>query len=156
MTHDPILEEITRRLGKRLRRLALATLRPEDWPRWLELDPEFQPDYAHYRARMDAAAAQLKAAGVATVEVVVLPDDSSNGRGSVASATVPVRDHSTRSKGRCTPTRDARTDAGAPTATMRTCRLRHADRARKVREAPSSRPTGAGRATRDSASNNPE
>jgi hypothetical protein len=75
MTHDPKLEEITRRLGKRLQRLALATLRPEDWDRWMALDPAFQPDYAHYRRRMDAVGAQLKAAGVATVEVVVDPDE---------------------------------------------------------------------------------
>jgi len=37
-----------------VRRVAIAWLRKEDWPRWLELDPDFQPDYEHWLKRMDS------------------------------------------------------------------------------------------------------
>lgn len=55
--------------------MALAWMRKEDWPRWLEIDPEFQPDYAHWLARMNAASAQLTAQGVPVMKVIVDPDE---------------------------------------------------------------------------------
>ena len=58
-----------------LRRTAIAWLRKEDWPRWLELDPLFQPDYQIWLRRMEAMYADLQAKGVNVVKVEVLPDE---------------------------------------------------------------------------------
>jgi hypothetical protein len=38
--------------------LAVTWFRKEDWPRWLAIDPDFQPDYDHWLERSEA---QLKA-----------------------------------------------------------------------------------------------
>lgn len=55
----------------KLKRMAIAWLREEDWPRWLELDPGFQPHYANWLARMESTYEKLKAAGVNVVKVDV-------------------------------------------------------------------------------------
>lgn len=34
---------------------AVAWFREEDWPRWCEIDPDFQPDYQHWLGRAEAA-----------------------------------------------------------------------------------------------------
>jgi hypothetical protein len=43
--------------------VAIAWLRKEDWPRWLAIDPEFQPDYNHWLKRMEATVKQLEQRG---------------------------------------------------------------------------------------------
>ncbi len=59
----------------KLRALALAWLREEDWPRWLEIDPQFQPDYQHWLARMEAAFAQHQRIGYKVEKIVVGIDE---------------------------------------------------------------------------------
>ncbi|MRD46772.1 hypothetical protein GHT07_05765 [Caenimonas koreensis DSM 17982] len=46
-----------------VRSIALAWLRKDEWPRWLELDPQFQPDYEHWLRRMNEAVAELQRRG---------------------------------------------------------------------------------------------
>jgi hypothetical protein len=58
----------------KVKRMAVAWMRKEDWPRWLEIDPQFQPDYDHWLRRMEAAYADLLAKGVNAVKVEVLPE----------------------------------------------------------------------------------
>jgi len=57
----------------KLKRLAIAWMRQEDWPAWLAMDPNFQPSFEHYRKRMETTFARLKAAGVNAVKVEILP-----------------------------------------------------------------------------------
>ena len=59
---------------KRLHR-GIAWLRKEDWPRWLDIDPDFQYDYDYWHRRMQGAYERLKAAGVSVVKVEVLPEE---------------------------------------------------------------------------------
>lgn len=59
----------------KVKRMAMAWLREEDWSRWLELDPQFQPDYQHWLKRMNAMYAELQAKGINVVKVEVLPDE---------------------------------------------------------------------------------
>lgn len=59
----------------KLRSLAISWFREEDFPRWLSIDPEFQPDYAHWLARSEAAFARYQAAGAPIVKVTILPDE---------------------------------------------------------------------------------
>lgn len=59
----------------RFQGVAAAWLRQEDWPRWLEIDPDFQPDYAHWLKRMEKAVAKHQAAGIPIVNVMVDPDE---------------------------------------------------------------------------------
>jgi hypothetical protein len=58
-----------------LKRFALAWLRKEDWPRWLEIDSDFQPDYYHWLRRVTDAEARLKSDGVNVVRIDVLPEE---------------------------------------------------------------------------------
>lgn len=55
--------------------IAVAWMRKEDWPRWLALDPDFQPDYEHWLKRMTDAVARLEAEGKLCETVEVLPDE---------------------------------------------------------------------------------
>lgn len=69
-----------------LQGIAAAWFRREDWPRWLEIDPDFQPDYQHWHARMEKAVAQYRAAGTPIIKTIVLPDEflawsTANGKG---------------------------------------------------------------------------
>ena len=50
--------------------LATTWYRKKDWPRWLELDPEFQPDYDHWLKRMEGQIAALEKQGVLVEKVV--------------------------------------------------------------------------------------
>ena len=59
----------------KLQGMALAWMRREDWPRWLAIDPLFQPDYNHWLRRMEKAEAQLKAAGTPVIKVMVDPEE---------------------------------------------------------------------------------
>jgi hypothetical protein len=43
--------------------MAVAWLRKEDWPCWLAVDHEFQPDYAHWLKRVEAAIKRLEGQG---------------------------------------------------------------------------------------------
>lgn len=52
----------------KVKRLAVAWMRESEWPRWLVLDSKFQPDYQHWRRRMESTVADLKAAGVNVVK----------------------------------------------------------------------------------------
>lgn len=55
--------------------VGVAWFRREDWPRWLAMDAQFQPDYAHWLRRMTAVFADLQAKGVPVVKVVLDPDE---------------------------------------------------------------------------------
>jgi hypothetical protein len=50
-------------LPSKMRSIALAWLRQGDWPRWLAIDSQFQPDYDHWLDRMDAAVSELESRG---------------------------------------------------------------------------------------------
>lgn len=68
-----------------MKRIAVSWFRQEDWPQWCELDPDFQPDHAHWLRRMDALFAQ-QPPGVTFVKVVIEPAEfmrwsKANGRG---------------------------------------------------------------------------
>ncbi len=55
--------------------MAIAWMNKDDWPRWLEVDHEFQPDYAHWRKRMEATIERLEAEGIHAVKVIIRPDE---------------------------------------------------------------------------------
>jgi len=66
--------------------LGVAWFREDDWPRWLAMDANFQPDYQHWLRRMNAVFTDLQAKGVPVVKVVLDPAEflewsSANGRG---------------------------------------------------------------------------
>lgn len=61
--------------GVKLKRLAVAWLAQEDWPAWLAMDPNFQPDYQHWLRRMETTFTRLEAAGVNVVKIEIRPDD---------------------------------------------------------------------------------
>jgi len=61
-------------MGINLQGLAITWFRREDWPRWLEIDPQFQPDYAHWLKRMDKALVAYRAAGIPIIKPLVHPD----------------------------------------------------------------------------------
>ena len=62
-------------LGTKMRGLGISWFRKEDWPRWLEIDSQFQPDYQHWLRRNEAAFAKYQAAGVPIIKVLVDPDE---------------------------------------------------------------------------------
>lgn len=62
-------------LPPKMRSLSLAWLREEDWPRWLAIDPNFQPDYQHWLRRMEAALKHYEGQGKRVVKVIVDPDE---------------------------------------------------------------------------------
>jgi hypothetical protein len=55
--------------------IAVAIMRKEDWPRWLSIDPDFQPDYDHWRKRIDVAIKEMRQRGTLVEEVVIDPDE---------------------------------------------------------------------------------
>ena len=55
--------------------MAVAWFRKEDWPRWLTIDPNFQPDYDHWLKRTETAIAELQKSGTLTEKVVIDPDE---------------------------------------------------------------------------------
>lgn len=59
----------------KLQGMAVAWFRQEDWPRWCAMDPGFQPDYEHWRERIEEAFARYQAEGVPVVKVTLDPDE---------------------------------------------------------------------------------
>ena len=59
----------------RLQGLAIAWMREQDWPAWLAIDPNFQPDYRIWLQRMDATYARYQAAGVPVIKVEIRPQE---------------------------------------------------------------------------------
>ena len=61
--------------GINLKGLAVAWLREEDWPRWLSIDSDFQPDYQHWLRRIEAALKEQETRGHRVVKVTIDPDE---------------------------------------------------------------------------------
>jgi predicted alpha/beta hydrolase len=59
----------------KLQGLSVAWFRREDWPRWCDMDPDFQPDYQHWLRRMEDVYARIKATGAPVVKVLIDPDE---------------------------------------------------------------------------------
>ena len=57
-----------------VRGIAIVWLLKDDWPRWLALDPNFQPDFDHWRRRIEAAIDQLESTGTRCEPIIVDPD----------------------------------------------------------------------------------
>ncbi|MCB1510056.1 MAG: hypothetical protein KDJ36_04075 [Hyphomicrobiaceae bacterium] len=55
--------------------MGVAWFREEDWPRWLEIDPNFQPDYQHWLSRSEHALRDLAAKGMNVKKVMMDPDE---------------------------------------------------------------------------------
>lgn len=55
--------------------VAVAWMRKEDWPQWLAIDPDFQPDYDHWLSRMNAAVQRLEAEGKLCEKIEIGPDE---------------------------------------------------------------------------------
>jgi len=55
--------------------VAVAWMREEDWPRWLAIDPDFQPDYGKWLAKTEAAFKSFEAQGHKLEKIVLDPDD---------------------------------------------------------------------------------
>jgi len=55
--------------------IAITWFNEADWPRWLAIDPEFQPDYDLWLERMDKMIAALHAQNIGVVKVMVDPDE---------------------------------------------------------------------------------
>jgi|SRR5215217_6245634 hypothetical protein len=53
--------------------IAMSWFREEDWPTWLELDENFQPDREHWRRRCEGQTAALEARGIKVVKVTIDP-----------------------------------------------------------------------------------
>ena len=58
-----------------IRTLAVAWFRQEDWPAWLAIDPEFQPDYDHWLKRSEQAVLDHADPRYVLEKVAVDPDD---------------------------------------------------------------------------------
>jgi hypothetical protein len=54
--------------------LALSWYRKADWPRWLEIDPDFEPDYDYWLARSEGQIAALEKRGIFPTKVVIDPE----------------------------------------------------------------------------------
>ena len=55
--------------------VAIAWLRKEDWPQWLAIDPNFQPDYDHWLKRMEKAVADTQKTGHLVEKIDVEPGE---------------------------------------------------------------------------------
>jgi len=55
--------------------VALAWMRKEDWPRWLAIDPDFQPDYEKWLRKVEAGIQRLEAEGRKVEKVLLDPDE---------------------------------------------------------------------------------
>jgi hypothetical protein len=87
--------------------MAVAWMNKQDWPRWLAIDPEFQPDYDHWLKRTEAAVKEIEATGAFVEKVIIDPDEfvewcringrkvNSRGRSAYAALTLAKR-HSAR------------------------------------------------------------
>ncbi len=58
-----------------LRALAVTWFRKEDWPRWLAIDPDFQPNYDHWLKRSEQAMAEYNDPRYMLEKVLVDPDE---------------------------------------------------------------------------------
>jgi len=54
--------------------LAVTWYRKKDWPRWLDLDPNFEPDYDYWLKRSEGQIAALEKEGMLIEKVMVDPD----------------------------------------------------------------------------------
>ncbi len=59
----------------KLGRIAVAWLREDEWPRWLELDSNFQRDYAGWRVKIDKEIGKYAEKGYTVVKIDVGIDD---------------------------------------------------------------------------------
>ena len=73
-------------------RMGMTWFRKEDWPRWLEIDPDFQPDYDHWLRRVEAVYEELRSAGVNVVKIEVCRTSSCAGLRSLVAPSTPTRD----------------------------------------------------------------
>ncbi len=58
-----------------LKTLAVTCFRREDWPRWLAIDPDFQPDYDHWLKNSEQAMADYDDTQYVLEKVMVDPDE---------------------------------------------------------------------------------
>lgn len=56
-----------------MKSLSIAWFRKEDWQRWCEICPDFQPDYNHWLRRAEAKFQELQALGKRLQKVVIEP-----------------------------------------------------------------------------------
>ncbi len=54
---------------------AVTWFRKEDWPRWLAIDPDFQPDYDHWLKRSEQAMKDHSDPRYLLEKVMVDPDE---------------------------------------------------------------------------------
>ena len=58
-----------------MKALAVAWFREDDWLRWCAIDPDFQPDYEHWRRRAESAFQQQEAMGHRVVKITLDLDE---------------------------------------------------------------------------------
>ena len=58
-----------------IKTLAVTWFRKEDWPRWLAIDPEFQPDYATWLKKSEQAMVDHADPRYVLEKVMVDPDE---------------------------------------------------------------------------------
>ncbi len=59
----------------KMRSLAFAWLREEDWPRWLALDSTLEPNYQHWLTRMEKAFDHYTKHGLNVEKVTIEVDE---------------------------------------------------------------------------------
>ena len=58
-----------------LKTLAVTWFRREDWPRWLAIDPEFDPDYDNWLKKSERALLEHADPRIVLEKVMVNPDE---------------------------------------------------------------------------------
>ena len=58
-----------------LKTVAVTWFRKEDWPRWLAIDPDFQPDYDHWLRKSKQTMADYNDPRYVLEKVMVDPDE---------------------------------------------------------------------------------
>ena len=58
-----------------IKTLAVTWFRKDDWPRWLAIDPDFQPDYDHWLKKSEQAVADYDDPRFVLERVMVDPDE---------------------------------------------------------------------------------
>ncbi len=58
-----------------IKTMAVTWFRKEDWPRWLAIDPDFQPNYDHWLKRSEQAMAEYNDPRYVLEKVLVDPDE---------------------------------------------------------------------------------
>lgn len=58
-----------------MRSLSISWFRKEDWPRWLSIDPDFDPDYQHWLVKSETAFKRITAMGHRVKKIIVDPDE---------------------------------------------------------------------------------